>query len=243
VSAVSGLPELPVDGSLSARAAEGGGRLRVCCVADLHGRIPADVPECDLLLIAGDVSPHDPSDNAQFFQRSFPDWLRRQPAGRIVGIAGNHDFLARAQPGVFRELPWTYLENQLVEIAGLKIAGSPWTPLFGFWAFMASEPNLARIWANLPDDLEILLSHGPPRGYTDLTADGIHAGSTSLRDRVLELTQLRLHCCGHIHGGYGTASLPNGAIVANASLLDERYELVNAPVVVDLQLADRDLQP
>lgn len=206
--------------------------MRICCIADLDGRIPPDVPTCDLLLVAGDLGPDYFA--GPFLQGPFTEWLVRQPATEIVGIAGNHDFIALRYPQLLRELPWTYLEDETAEVGGVKIAGSPWTPWFGRWAFMTDERELERMRARVPEDTEIVLSHGPPHGYADQTVAGVHAGSTSLTRRLDELPELKLVCCGHIHEAYGTAALPGGALVVNASLLNERYELVNAPVVVEL---------
>lgn len=208
--------------------------MRVCCISDLHGQLPDDVPECDLLLIAGDIAAQSRVNNERFLRRDFPNWLERQPAKEIVGIAGNHDFIAQLWPSVFRSLPWNYLDNQAIEISGLKIAGSPWTPRFGDWAFMTEDNTLARIWNQMPDDIDILLTHGPPYGFYDLTADGVHAGSLSLRERILQLKRLKLHAFGHIHEAYGMDMISTGATIVNCSLLNERYELVNKPIVVQL---------
>jgi Icc-related predicted phosphoesterase len=208
--------------------------MRVCCISDLHGRLPDDVDACDLLLIAGDISAHSREDNERFLRRDFPNWLERQPAEEIVGIAGNHDFVAKQWPSIFRSLPWHYLDNQVIEISGLRIAGSAWTPRFGFWAFMADEDELARIWNQMPDDIDVLLTHGPPFGLCDLTAEGVHAGSTSLRERLMELDRLTLHVFGHIHEAHGADVISTGAIVVNCSLMDDRYAMVNTPTVVEL---------
>jgi hypothetical protein len=49
-----------------------------------------------------------------------------------------------------------------------------------------------------------------------------------------------LHACGHIHGAHGCDVLASGAIVVNASLVNERYEMTNAPILVQLgPFADR----
>jgi hypothetical protein len=70
--------------------------MRIICTADLHGQLP-DIPECDLLLIAGDVCPvedHDPTYQRKWSTK-FRLWLadeQRVQAERIVWIAGNHDF-------------------------------------------------------------------------------------------------------------------------------------------------------
>jgi Icc-related predicted phosphoesterase len=214
--------------------------MHVCCIADLHGRLPDDVPECDLLLVAGDISAHSREENERFLRRDFPNWLVRQPAGAIVGIAGNHDFVARNWPSVFRSFPWIYLDNETTTVAGLKIWGSAWTPWFGSWAFMADDEELAELWRQIPNDVDMLLTHGPMYGLLDKTGYGAMAGSLSLRRRVLELERLQLHACGHIHGAHGCDVLASGAIVVNASLVNERYEMTNAPILVQLgPFADR----
>jgi hypothetical protein len=126
--------------------------MRVCCISDLRGRLPDDVPECDLLLIPGDISADSREDNERFLRPAFPNWLEPQPAKEIVRIAGNHDLAAKPWPSMFRSLPWRYLDNQVLEVSSLKIAGNPWTPRFGFWAFRAEDEELARIWNQMPDE-------------------------------------------------------------------------------------------
>jgi Icc-related predicted phosphoesterase len=219
--------------------------MRVCCISDLHGQVPDDVPKCDLLLIAGDISAHTREDNELFLRRAFPKWLERQPALAIVGIAGNHDFVAQQWPSVFRSLPWTYLDNREVELdvvrqAGkpkpLKVWGSAWTPWFGPWAFMADDDQLADLWAQIPDDTDILLTHGPPSGFLDHTYDGRSAGSHSLRERVLELPSLKLHAFGHLHESHGSERTDTGTWMVNGSLMNDTYELVNRPIVIDLDM-------
>src|SRR5690348_4412774 len=100
----------------------------VAAISDLHGFLP-ETPPCDVLLIAGDVCPVD--DHALRYQRdwlelSFAPWLETQPARAIVGIAGNHDFVAESDDELMRSLPWTYLRDETTEVAGLTIHGSPW---------------------------------------------------------------------------------------------------------------------
>jgi predicted phosphodiesterase len=207
---------------------------RVCCISDLHGRLPRDLPECDLLVIAGDILPASWHGAIELFLPRFEMWLRWAPARTVVGIAGNHDIPAQHNPALFRELPWIYLENDAASVEGLKVWGSPWTPRFFDWAFMADDGDLADHWVEIPDDVELLITHGPPFGYLDSTVEGVHAGSRTLLDRVLQLKQLKLHVFGHIHEAYGVATLPDGATIVNASLLNERYDATNHPSVIDL---------
>ena len=208
--------------------------MRICCIADLHGHVPADVPPCDLLLIAGDLGPDDPRDGAVWLEQHFVPWLERQPAAAVAAIAGNHDYIALRRPEVLRELRWRYLENESATIAGLRVAGSAWSLTFGIWPLQGPEEELQAVWRAIPDETEVVLVHGPPYGYCDLTARGLHGGSKSLLERLLELPRLKLVCTGHIHESYGQAVLPTGALVVNASLVDVRLRLVNAPILVDL---------
>src|SRR4051812_1778145 len=112
--------------------------VRLAAISDLHGYLP-DTPPCDALLIAGDICPVD--DHSLPYQRewlktAFAPWLERQPATKIVGIAGNHDFIAEEDDDLMRGLPWTYLRDETTEAGGLTIHGSPWTVTFMQWAFM-----------------------------------------------------------------------------------------------------------
>ena len=64
---------------------------RVVAIADLPGNLPGDLPEGDVLVIAGDVCPI--SDHAIPFQEewlrgAFPEWLASLPHDEIVWIAG-----------------------------------------------------------------------------------------------------------------------------------------------------------
>jgi Icc-related predicted phosphoesterase len=207
----------------------------VCCIADLHGHVPADVPPCDLLLIAGDLGPDDPREGAVWLEQELVPWLERQPAAEVAAVAGNHDHVAVAHPELMRGLDsWRYLENEPVTIAGLRVAGSAWSLPFGVWPLQAPEEELDELWRSIPDETEVVLVHGPPHGYCDLTARGAHGGSRTLVRRLLELPQLKLVCTGHIHEGYGQAVLPTGALVVNASLVDIGLRLVNPPILVEL---------
>jgi Icc-related predicted phosphoesterase len=50
----------------------------------------------------------------------------------------------------------------------------------------------------------------------------------------IEEIKPKLVVCGHVHEGYGAYKLPCGTTIVNASVLDEKYRLVNAPIVVEI---------
>merc|ERR1719356_615064 len=66
---------------------------------------------------------------------------------------------------------WTYLEDSSVCLYGLKIFGSPWQPYFYNWAFQLPRgKDLAEKWQQIPNDTDILVTHGPPFCHGDKVA-------------------------------------------------------------------------
>jgi Icc-related predicted phosphoesterase len=74
---------------------------------------------------------------------------------------------------------------------------------------MKARHNLYKVWDSIPDDTDILIVHGPPKGILDLSTDRQHnlemCGCNSLRKRV-EKMNLKLMCFGHIHNSEGISN-------------------------------------
>lgn len=153
-------------------------------------------------------------------------------------IAGNHDFCFQKHPEESREIldkaGIIYLEDEAIELYGIKFYGIPWTPQFSNWAFMGKEDFLMHKWARVPTDTDVLISHGPPRDVLDLTYDGEHAGGISHLHMVKSIRP-KLNVFGHIHEGYGHARY-DGVDYINASLMNFQYEMVNQPVLYELEV-------
>jgi hypothetical protein len=62
-------------------------------------------------------------------------------------------------------------------------------------------------WQNIPEDIEILMTHGPPKGFLDVSRSdedyGENVGCGYLR-KAVERTRPLMHCFGHVHGRCGT---------------------------------------
>lgn len=224
---------------------------RIVALSDLHGFLP-EIPPCDLLLVAGDICPvrdHSLDRQALWLDTSWRSWLEQVPARQIVGIAGNHDFIfERAPERVPTGLRWTYLQDAGCTMEGLSIWGTPWQPYFRNWAFNASaagvrgEMFLAEKWAMIPSGVDVLITHGPPLGYGDLTTDGHRVGSASLHDRAMAVHP-KLHVFGHIHESHGRWKMPCGREVANVTLVDESYRARHKPMEFRLALGDSSNSP
>jgi Icc-related predicted phosphoesterase len=94
---------------------------------------------------------------------------------------------------------------------------------------------LAERWALIPQDTQILVTHGPPYGILDEVPRGEKVGCQDLLDKVVELgqKQLKLHVFGHIHYSYGSYYM--GAVqYVNAAVCNESYRPVNPPIVVEI---------
>lgn len=190
--------------------------LTIVCVSDTHGtHRELTVPDGDVLLFAGDLSNHGfPEDVSEF-----DDWLGTLPHPHKVVICGNHDFTFERDPADARRRirHATYLQDSGVEVAGLKVWGSPWQPRFFDWAFNLDRgPDIAAKWALIPDDTDVLITHGPPAGILDRTSRGEAAGCVDLLWRVQEL-KTKLHLFGHIHEAAGVVETPDTLFV-NASI-------------------------
>jgi Icc-related predicted phosphoesterase len=208
--------------------------MKIVAMSDLHGTLPV-LPACDLLLLGGDLCPienHTLDFQANWLQTTFRRWLEQVPARKIIGVAGNHDFVfERAPDRVPSDLPWTYLRDSGTTWEGLSIWGTPWQPWFHDWAFNLYEPDLVHRWKLIPPGTDILVLHGPPHGYGDGVPRGDgrfdYTGSRSLLARITVL-EPSLAIFGHIHEGRGQWQL-GPTVLANVTILDEGYFHVYEP--------------
>ncbi len=214
--------------------------MRIVAISDMHGQLPRSLPECDLLLIAGDITPivnHTLDFQRSWLDTEFRDWLKQVPARKIIGVAGNHDFIFERMPeAVPQGLPWTYLQDSGVSWEGVHIWGTPWQPWFFDWAFNGYPEQLQKQWELIPKNTDILVVHGPPRGYGDGVpeADGMRrCGCPHLLETIKQI-QPRLVVFGHIHEGRGEWQIGRTTL-ANVTVLDERYRAVHQPYVFEVK--------
>jgi hypothetical protein len=197
----------------------------IVCISDLHSLpLPSNLPPGDMLIVAGDLTEGRPShllsrlDELQNLKSQFP---------HIFVIGGNHD---RALDGTcdsrdaavyddieeraecreaFRTASGiVYLENNGIEICVngriIKVWGSPRSlattqqTCFGY----TSGKDAQDLWAQIPDDTDILITHGPPLGYMDKYG----LGCEELRKALWRVKPLA-HVFGHVHEGHGSLVL------------------------------------
>ena len=207
--------------------------MRIVLISDTHNQhSKITLPEGDVLIHAGDVS----GGGTKKEIVDFLSWFSSQPHKHKVFIAGNHDFFIQQSPTEFLSiLPSNiiYLQDELTEIEGVKIYGSPWTPEFMDWAFMKSAgTEMKKQWDLIPDGIDILLTHGPAFGTLDTIFSGLAVGCAEL-SKAIERVKPEYFIFGHIHEGHGSIT-KEGTQYINASILNEKYVLSHEPLVINL---------
>lgn len=208
----------------------------ITAISDLHGTFPK-VPSCDLLIIAGDLCPdvfgglpakRNPVLQKQWFEWDFLQWLRKQPAEFKVITWGNHDYCGHLIPNKHYPKNIHVVSDGMIMIDGIKLWLTPWSNQFMDWAWMKPHAELAAVYAQIPEDVDILVSHQPPYGYGDVypdlgTGKMEHIASSELL-YTIERVKPKVVVCGHLHGGHGTYQHGETTIY-NVSVLNEGYQL------------------
>lgn len=215
--------------------------MRIVCISDTHRQLEQiSIPDGDILIHAGDLTMQGRLvEVATELQK-----LAVLPHKHKVFIAGNHDRLFEKDPMLARSLVRdvasagvVYLEESHTVVDGLKIWGSPWQPAFGNWAFNYDRAEGAERWAMMPDDADIVVTHGPPQGYGDVVVGRLdRLGCVDLAAAVAR-TKPRLHIFGHIHSGRGVYSglgACSATTFVNAACLGEDYRPCGGGIVVEV---------
>lgn len=201
---------------------------RFVCISDTHCN-RFKVPDGDVLLHAGDLT-HTGRLKQMLTTTNWLKSLRHPHKLIIAGnhdLTLDHDWYLTdgkawhinrgppEDPEAVRQLlnpepddiTFEYLQYQSTEFThegtDWKAYGSPGSPWFGGWAFNYDRGTEAEDLAkNIPDDVDILLTHGPPHRILDRVYAGELVGCKALASRVEEIRPI-IHIFGHIHEARG----------------------------------------
>ena len=221
------------------------------------------LPKGDVLIHAGDIS----NKGGEKDVKDFIDWFQNLGGwDQKIFISGNHDYCFERinKPSYKGNYEWlshlmsienlsqsdvTYLEDSFITIESdefsrpIKFYGSPWQPWFYDWAFNLPRrgDELKNKWDMIPDDTDVLITHGPPNEIRDFVSNwrqgDMNVGCELLRYQLENRLKPILHIFGHIHGAYG-AALIKDTLYVNAATCTERYIPSNKPIVVELNEVD-----
>ncbi len=226
--------------------------MKITFISDTHGKhnqITKDLPGGDILIHAGDFmnSGYYKTEAIEFF-----NWFEAiNNYDTKVFIAGNHDRMMEDDPTWaqgyltgFKTIE--YLQDEELGIYhddlngdhskdNIRIYGSPWQPEFYNWAFNLPRhgEEMKVKWDAIPNNTDILVTHGPPFGFLDIPGHGtpMNVGCEMLRYRVDELRP-KIHVFGHIHGSWGYHFNGHTHFI-NAAVLNERYNYTNIPMSIE----------
>lgn len=215
--------------------------MKIVAISDTHAKHQNLIlPEGDMLIHAGDVS----SMGKESEIKDFLNWFSKTDFAYKILIAGNHDFyfekISHNTKALEELIPANviYLNDSGVEIENLerttfRIWGSPIQPWFYNWAFNRYRgEDIKRHWDKIPQNTDILITHGPAYGILDKTTRNENVGCEDLLEKIKEIKP-KFHICGHIHEAYGRIKESNTEFI-NASVLDENYNLRNQPIVFEI---------
>lgn len=223
--------------------------MKIVSISDTHNfHKNLELPKGDILIHCGDFT----SQGFLHEIEKFMNWFSSQDFKYKILIAGNHEktlcprlnihpaynknTIRRCQLEVRKWPGVTYLEESFVIIDEMKIFGSPYSGKTEFscgWGFEANE----KTWDKIPDDTDILITHGPPKGILDTvsyphTKESISLGCSNLLKRVNDVKPV-YHLFGHIHDSYGEFTSEH-TMFKNCANMNEDYKIVNKPVVFDI---------
>lgn len=179
--------------------------MRIAAVADLHGRLPV-IPDCDVLVIAGDFCAEfeplfrNPDltriRQTEWLNDVYAEWEKTVPASRILVTPGNHDFITK--------LPFACRSEFYVDdgptIDNVRFWLMPWTIPIGNWNYGMVRSQRKQTYADIPEGVDVLVSHGPAHKVLDRSHSGEHIGCPELRQAIYN-KHPRVCVFGHCHEG------------------------------------------
>jgi predicted phosphodiesterase len=195
--------------------------------------------EITYLLTGGDFLIHtgDWTNSGNFTQmREFLSWFSNQTQySHRIFIAGNHELQLEKENDIVREymLPSNciYLQDSLVELEGINFYGTPVTPVFYNWAFNKTSEQLVKHFDNIPLKTNVLLTHGGSE--LQVLENGLDVHIPELKEKIKDLSNLKISAFGHIHHSYGT-KIVNDVQYVNSAIVGEDYKVRNKPIKINL---------
>ena len=229
--------------------------IKIAAISDMHGMLEGLDPHgCEICIIAGDFSEQTGFGRVamkaqrDWIHDEFFEWTGRFPDTTFIVVAGNHDLcldpaMTSRYSGENWKIEWPsnvkYLCDSGVEVYGLKFYGMPWIPIINYmWAFEAEHEKLKTVFSAIPENIDVLVTHSPPRppGYLgdvslEFGADSDKFGSSELADAIFKKKPRRVFC-GHIHSGSHNPFMFGDTVVQNVSRVNESYEVTYEPAVI-----------
>jgi len=196
--------------------------MHILHISDTHSKhnLLQSLPPADIIVHSGDISLNGTEDEII----DFIEWFDALPYKYKIFIAGNHDdYLFKANlEGLSSNC--FYLCNSEITINDVKFYGLPM-----FMEDIISGDYIQNI-NKIPSDTNVLVTHQPSYGILDYSRNRNYGDLYLLQ--TVYIIQPQYHLFGHIHDAYGIKKHNNTTFV-NSSILDESFEIVNQPILLE----------
>ena len=223
--------------------------IRIIAISDTHNGynkltqqlIDLYQSENDILVHCGDMTERGSVDELN----NINSWFGELPYKYKIAISGNMDGIGLDKQHIDGYKIFTnavYLQHQSLEIPdlgsnGFKIFASPYTPEFvgGFQLYSEKESRLK--WQDIPNDIDLLISHGPPYNILDSTSRGMSIGDKVLMNEINQRIKPKAVLFGHVHASFGQTEV-DGIQYVNAAQFNGIYSGDSSvkPVVITIKV-------
>ena len=155
--------------------------MKICGISDIHGNLLDNVPECDVLCIAGDVITLNAQRNfdasEHWWKNRFVPWVMKLPCKKVLVVPGNHDIYLEH---LYNEDKWEtfcdymsintegklhFLIDQSFRYQEVTFYGTPWIDPIQFqedkWAFQVKSYKENNPYSKIPK-CDVLITHDSP---------------------------------------------------------------------------------
>lgn len=197
--------------------------MKIFAISDLHMNLELldniDF-DTDLLLIAGDFSLQGNKNELELVFKKLMGIKNSQPELQIVICFGNSDVYAEEY---IDEIKYNFpkihiLNNEIKEIMGIKIYGSPYSMEFMNWGFQYSNPAQCKKLTIPKEEVDIILNHEPvSHKKLSYIAGGIDIGNEELLKYIQSTQKKMIVIGGHCHECGGRMVKINNSFCYNVS--------------------------
>ena len=222
---------------------------------------PSNIGKCDVLCICGDIMPLSIQCNfyasVLWYTNHFRNWVNKLNCEKVILTPCNHDFFFEMLDKIIADKDnpenkygWVldvktlnhitkldrsdkivYLVDELWVYKGVTFYGTPYVSSLKNWAFYRSDDELKERFNMIPEKVDVLLTHQPPKlndcglvKQTDAFNYLSDCGSDILADAIMK-RDIKWALSGHVHSGSHLSKKVNNTNIVNVSLKDENYKV------------------
>eukprot|EP01080_Neovahlkampfia_damariscottae_P011162 gene11162-3983_t len=215
--------------------------LRFVHISDTHNKTSSGnfkIPLGDVLLHTGDFTLKGSKEEVL----EFNEWLGTLPHQYKIVICGNHEKCMDSEKDEKykdnRKLLTNathFLFDEMIDIHGLKIYGTPYQKQFHQMAFnIDDKEELEKKMNNIPDELDILMVHAPPKNKLDIHYKGENVGCEIL-EKIIKERKPKFCVFGHIHESVGIL-IEKETTFINSAICNRKYKPNNPSNIFDLEI-------